>query len=338
MKNNRARVFIVLCIVSIALAYSFYHFIFRTSNLTCNSENCIYEVRTITEAKSILQQSGFHLDNETSWLAATKIKQLKTIKPGRYRFNQGMSNSEIISALRAGGEATITLRIDDVTHLEELSGKLGKYLLHDSSHFMNAFSNDSLLTSLDTEKLKLATIIRPNTYEFYWNMTGESFLMKMKSETDKMWNVERQQACDKIGMKKEEVVILASIVKGETASLEEAPRIAGLYLNRLKIGMPLQSDPTAIFMRRAPSQRVYLSDIQSDNPYNTYKFQGLPPGPINFPETNYIDAVLKAEQHNFLFMCAEPGGTGRHRFARNLADHEKNRRQYVTWLDKQGIR
>jgi UPF0755 protein len=338
MKKSRARIFVVVCIGSIALAYSFYHFIFRTSNLICNSDNCIFEVRSSAEAESILQQSGFHIDNETSWLAAAKIKQLKTIKPGRYKFTQGMSNSEIINALRAGGEATVTLRIDDVTHLEELSGKLGKYLLHDSSHFINAFNNDSLLSSLDTEKLKLATIIRPNTYEFYWNMTGESFLSKMKSETDKMWSLERQQACDKIGMKKEEVVILASIVKAETASREEAPRIAGLYLNRLKIGMPLQSDPTAIFMRRAPSQRVYLSDIQSDNPYNTYKFQGLPPGPINFPETTYIDAVLKAEQHNFLFMCAEPGGTGRHRFARSLADHEQNRRQYVAWLDKQGIR
>jgi len=139
-------------------------------------------------------------------------------------------------------------------------------------------------------------------------------------------------------MSKEEVVILASIVKAETGATEEAPRIAGLYLNRLRTGMPLQSDPTAIFGRRKSTQRVYLTDIQSDSPYNTYKFVGLPPGPINFPETIYIDAVLQAEQNNFVFMCAEPGSTGKHRFAKSLSEHERNRKEYVTWLDKKGLR
>jgi UPF0755 protein len=157
----------------------------------------------------------------------------------------------------------------------------------------------------------------------------------MKEESTKLWNSSRISSSNQLGLNAHEVITLASIVKAETSNLGEAPRIAGLYLNRLRIGMPLQSDPTALFGRRKSSGRVYLNDIQSDTPYNTYKFAGLPPGPINFPEIPYVDAVLHLEKHPYIYMCAEPGGTGKHRFATNLSEHEQNRAAYIKWLNNQ---
>ena len=338
MKKNRIYIIVALTIVIIATAILSYFRVFIQSNLSCTDEVVVCVVRKETAAQNVFTTNGLQLMSERSWQFAARLKKLKVVKPGRYRLKSGMSNNDIIAEFRSGGAATLNLRIDDVSSLEELASKLGNSMLYDSAHFMSAFTNDSLLRALEINPTLMATIIRPNTYEFFWNMTGDAFIRKMQSESDKLWSAARMEACAQRGMSKEEVVILASIVKAETGATEEAPRIAGLYLNRLRIGMPLQSDPTAIFGRRKSTQRVYLTDIQSDSPYNTYKFVGLPPGPINFPETNYIDAVLQAEENGYVFMCAEPGSTGKHRFAKSLSEHERNRKEYVTWLDKKGIR
>ena len=338
MKKNRTFIFLGLTVLLVSIATFSYFMLFIQSNLSVDEGVTICTVREETDARHVFTKNDLQLLNESSWQFATRIKKLKVVKPGRYRLKSGMSNNEIISEFRSGGASTIDLRIDDVISLEELASKLGNNMLRDSAHFMSAFTNDSLLTVLEIDPAFVATIIRPNTYEFFWNMNGEAFLKKMKSESDKLWSATRIEACQRRGMSKEEVVILASIVKAETGAMEEAPRIAALYLNRLRIGMPLQSDPTAIFGRRKSTQRVYLKDIKSDSPYNTYKFVGLPPGPINFPETIYIDAVLQAEEHGYVFMCAEPGSTGKHRFAKTLSEHERNRKEYVMWLDNKGIR
>jgi UPF0755 protein len=324
-------------LILIGAAIGSYQFIFNTSNLDCATETCICEVRFTTEAESIFRLNDVKISNATTWNIASRMKSIRQVKPGRYRLTSGMTNNEIIREIRSGGEATLILRIDDVESTEELAGKLGNHLLNDSAHFMQAFSSDSILSKVGINASQLATIIRPNTYEFYWNMSAESFLRRMKSENDKLWTPRRIESCNSLNMTPTDVITLASIVKAETASPEEAPRIAGLYMNRLKTGIPLQSDPTTLFGRRKAAQRVYLSDLQSDSPYNTYKIKGLPPGPINFPETVYIDAVLNAESHAYFYMCAEPGGTGRHRFSANLSEHEKNRREYVSWLNSKGI-
>ena len=338
MKKNRTFIFLGITVLLVSIATFSYFMLFIQSNLSVDEGVTICTVREETDARHVFTKNDLQLLNESSWQFATQIKKLKVVKPGRYRLKSGMSNNEIISEFRSGGASTIDLRIDDVISLEELASKLGNNMLRDSAHFMSAFTNDSLLTVLEIDSAFVATSIRPNTYEFFWNMNGEAFLKKMKSESDKLWSAARIEACQRRGMSKEEVVILASIVKAETGAMEEAPRIAALYLNRLRIGMPLQSDPTAIFGRRKSTQRVYLNDIKSDSRYNTYKFLGLPPGPINFPETIYIDAVLQAEEHGYVFMCAEPGSTGKHRFAKTLSEHESNRKEYVMWLDNKGIR
>ncbi len=338
MIRKLLRVGTIFLLIGSVVAIVGYVLIFRTNNIQVNSEELWLSIKESISTSQMLQIENLKIQNQLTWQLACRAKRIETIKPGRYRFTTGMSNSDIIRELRSGGKSTIQLRIDDTESLEELAGKLGKYLLNDSAYFMNAFEDGALLQAIGIKKEELAATIRPNTYEFYWNMNGKTFLTRMKSESDALWNSERKNKASSMALSPFEVVVLASIIKAETASEEEAPKIAGLYLNRLRIQMPLQSDPTTLFGRKKSAQRVYLNDLQAESPYNTYLNNGLPPSPINFPETMYIDAVLNAENHDYLFMCAEPGGSGRHTFSRTLSDHEINRRKYIQWLEKKGIR
>jgi UPF0755 protein len=333
--KSRLKIIVTIFLAGFLLIGCSYYFIFVKANISAIETDFIFQVKRTTLAGEVWHECNLPLDNYSTWKMAASFKRLREIRPGRYQFKKGMSNNDIIREFRSGGQATVKLRIDNVSSLDELAGRLGESLMHDSSHFMSAFENDTILSKLTIDKNQVASIIRPDTYEFYWTMDGSSFLKKMKDESAKLWNSSRTSSCDQLGLNAHEVITLASIVKAETSNLGEAPRIAGLYLNRLRIGMPLQSDPTALFGRRKSSGRVYLNDIQSETPYNTYKFKGLPPGPINFPESTYVDAVLQAEKHRYLYMCAEPGGTGKHRFATNLGEHEQNRTAYIRWLNNQ---
>jgi UPF0755 protein len=333
--NSRLKILITIVLAGSTLLGGFYYIVFVKSNISSIENDFTCQVKQPTPAVDVCKAYNIPLDNYSTWEVASRLKRLREIRPGRYQFKKGMSNSDIIREFRTGGLATVKMRIDDVTSLDELAGRLGQSLMHDSVHFMRCFENDSILIKVGADKNEVASIIRPNTYEFYWTMDGTSFLKKMKEESDKLWNSKRVSECDQLGLTKHEIITLASIVKAETSNLGEAPSIAGLYLNRLRINMPLQSDPTSLFGRRKSTGRVYLNDIQSDSPYNTYKFTGLPPGPINFPESTYVDAVLQPATHRYIYMCAEPGGTGKHRFASNLSEHEKNRAAYIRWLNNQ---
>lgn len=291
------------------------------------------EIETWSESS----QANF-LDNSDSFLRVASLKKCKKVRPGRYRITKGMSNRAIINMLRSGAQEAINLRIDDVHDLSQLSAKLGKNLMCDSLQFMQAFSNDSISESFGFNSYTLPCLIIPNTYDFFWTMTPADFFTRMKKVYDNYWTEEKKQIASSIGLTPNDVGTLASIVKAETAKTEEAPKIAGLYLNRLRIGMALQSDPTAVFGNKIHSQRVYLSDLKNDSPYNTYLHAGLPPGPIDFSETIYLDAVLHSDKHGYLYMCAQPMKTGYHNFSKTLDQHNQYRREYTKWLEKIGVR
>jgi UPF0755 protein len=278
------------------------------------------------------------LEQSELFLFACKIKRFQTVKPGNYRFDNTMSNTAVIHHLRSGGNPVVSIRLDKATDIYEVASSLGQVLRYDSTEFIDAFLDRNLLDSLQTDSFNLAGLLLPNTYEFYWNMSPKSFIERMMKEQRSFWSDARIRRMEALNLSRQEIVILASIVKAETGTTQEAPVIAGLYLNRLRVGMPLQSDPTALFGKRTDAQRVYLSDIQSDNPYNTYRIKGLPPGPINLPETVYIDAVLNAATHSYLYMCAQPGGTGKHNFSANLSEHERNRSAHIRWLNERNIK
>ena len=178
----------------------------------------------------------------------------------------------------------------------------------------------------------------PNTYEFFWNTGPEEFTDRMKVEYDKFWQGERDRHAKKLGMTRSEVVTLASIVDEETLFDEENSRVAGVYINRIEKGIPLQADPTLKFaLGDFTRQRILNDDKKIDSPYNTYKYRGLPPGPISIPSISAIESVLNYEKHNYIFFCAKADFSGYHAFARTLAQHNRNARAYQDALNKARI-
>ena len=270
---------------------------------------------------------------------ATKIKSFKSPKAGRYLIQKGMTAGNFISMLRAGNQSPMMVKVDGVRTIYQMAGKLGKQLQADSIEFLNAMTNPSLLEKYGLNEYTASSLIFPNTYEYFWTISPEEFVAKMENKYNEYWTEENKTAAKQLGLTPAEVATLASIVKGETVENEEAPKIAGLYLNRLKTGMRLQADPTVTFAANMKSvSRVKLDKNRAYSPYDTYQNAGLPPGPIFFTEELYLDAVLHAEKHNYIYMCAQPKGTGYHDFTTNLNAHEAYAKVYRKWLDSINIR
>lgn len=264
-----------------------------------------------------------------------------SFKPGRYKLTKGMTAVEVLKHLRSGKREPVTFSFHYLRTPESLSAKVASKLEPDSAGLMRLLL-DSAFTrkEFSLSPIQASVVFIPNTYEIHWNVSAEDFCRRMKKEYDSFWNADRKKKADAIGLSQIQVSILASLVQAEQSRVSsEWPVIAGLYLNRLKKGMLLQSDPTVVFAHRDFSmKRVLLRHLEIDSPFNTYKYPGLPPGPINMPEPAVIDAVLSAAKHGFLFMCAKEDLSGRHNFAATLAQHNRNAAAYQRALNRNGIR
>ena len=249
------------------------------------------------------------------------------LKPGKYILSGDLSIGEAASKLATGARESVKVVVPASRDLAVVAGRLSAPIAADSAEVLALISPDSIRWQ-----------IIPNTYEMWWETDAEGALARLQKESAKWWNEERVGLAAAQGLTPEEAVILASIVQAETAAPSEAPTVAGLYLNRLKKGMLLQADPTLIYAVGDPSIRRVLNEhIEIESPYNTYKYVGLPPGTIRTPEPTYIEAVLNAEDHKYIYMCAEPGGTGKHSFAVSFRDHKRNARRYQRWLNSERI-
>jgi UPF0755 protein len=262
------------------------------------------------------------------------------MRPGRFTLKPGMSYIQLIRHLRNGPQTPVRVVLTNERLPEDIAGKVAKYLETDSLSLWSAMQDQEILSSLELSPESLTSLFIPNTYELYWNTSPEDFLKRMKRESDKFWsNNQRQEKAEKLGMDKNEVYTLASIVEKETLRNDEKTRMAGVYLNRLKTGMLLQADPTAVFATRDfGTARVLDFHTNFDSPYNTYKYPGLPPGPISMASISSIDAVLNAEDHDYLFFCAIGDGSGYHAFAKTLSQHNQNAVRYRNNLKKRGLR
>jgi UPF0755 protein len=184
------------------------------------------------------------------------------------------------------------------------------------------------------------SIFVPNTYFVYWSASGEEIRDRLYEEADRFWAKEGRQAkADSLGLSRQEVYTLASIVESESNHDPEKPTIAGVYLNRLQRGIKLDADPTVVFaVGDFGLRRVLFKHLEVDSPYNTYKYAGLPPGPISMASIASIDAVLNPEQHDYLFFVARGDGSGTHMFAKNMTGHSRNIRTFQSQLRERGIR
>jgi len=274
---------------------------------------------------------------------AQRKKYTSNIKAGRFGISKGMNNNDIINSIRSNN-IPIKVSFNNQELLADLAGRIATQIEADSVSLLNAFNNKEFLVQNNFKKETALGMYIPNSYEFFWNTSAEKFRDRMLVEYKKFWTESRINKAKTLGLDPEEVLALASIVQKETAKVDERPRVAGVYLNRIKRGMPLQADPTVIFAIKQKSgdfdtviKRVLYKDLEIDSPYNTYKYPGIPPGPISMPDISSIDAVLNPENHKFYYFVANVENFGYHKFASTLTQHNRNKQEYVRWINSQRI-
>ncbi len=295
---------------------------------------------TYEEAKTIVKPYLESIDNFD--FVATSRKYSSNVKAGKFLLKKGMTNFDIVRALRRN--VPVKVAFNNQESLGKLAQRLASQTEPDSLQIIAAFTNPEFLAENEFTQDNILAMFIPNTYEFYWETSATKIADKMAKEYRKFWNDERKSKAQNIKLTPIEVSVLASIVHKETVKIEERPRVAGVYLNRLATGMALQADPTIIFAIKKQSgdfdqviKRVLYDDLKLDSPYNTYLNTGLPPGPIAMPDISAIDAVLNAEKHDYYYFCASPGKPGYHAFAANYAQHQVNAKEYSEWVNKLGI-
>ena len=271
------------------------------------------------------------------WLAK-KLDYPKYIKSGHYIIKNGMNNNQLLNMLRSGSQTPVKFTFNNIRTIEQLATRIDEQLEIDSLSFLNAVKENTTLKEIGFNNNNYAALFIPNTYELYWNIDAEEFVEKMINEYNRFWNEDRLNKAKSLNITPIDVTILASIVNKETSKTSEMPRIAGVYLNRLKRNWLLQADPTLVFaLGDFEIKRVLDIHKEIDSPYNTYKYVGLPPGPICIPSIAAIDAVLNAEKHKYFYFCAKDDMSGYHVFARNIREHNINAEKYRRALNKKKI-
>ncbi|WP_394748523.1 endolytic transglycosylase MltG [Spongiimicrobium salis] len=274
---------------------------------------------------------------------AEKKGYVTNIKAGKYRIENGMNNNQIVNTLRS---ANIPVRVafNNQETIENLAGRIAKQIETDSISLLKAFKDEAFLKNNGFNANTMLAMYIPNSYDFFWNISAQGFRDKMLKEYHRFWNEERLQKAKALKMDPTEIISLASIVHKETVKIDERPRVAGVYLNRLRKNILLQADPTVIYALKLRAgdftkvyKRVLYKDLEIDSPYNTYKYAGVPPGPIAMPDISAIDAVLNAEKHDYYYFVANVENFGYHKFAKTLAQHNQNKVQYIRWVNKQKI-
>lgn len=273
-----------------------------------------------------------------NYATARNLKE-STIEPGKYLIKSGATLNEVVTNFRLGyGEKEVKLTFNNTRTLSEIAEKITKNIEVTPEEFLSKISNGDVQAKYGFNKHTIRTIFIPNTYNVYWDITPDELMDRIAKEYKAFWNDERKAKAKAIGLSQSEVSTLASIVLTETAKKEDAPIIAGVYMNRIELGMPLQADPTLIFALGDFSiKRVLDVDKQIESPYNTYKYRGLPPGPIYVAPISYLDAVLNYQKHDYLYFCAKETLDGYSNFSKTYTGHLVNARNYQAALNKQKV-
>lgn len=331
---------LVICGV---IAYQIYSSIFSPNTAFENNKAFVFipSNGNFSEVKDIMAPL---LTDLRSFEAVAQRKGYATnIKAGKYAIKKGMNNNEIINTLRSAN-LPVKVSFNNQETIEDLAGRISQQLEVDSLDLLEALKDSAFLAANGFNAENSITPYLPNTYEFFWNTGPEAFRERMLKEYHRFWNEERKSKADKLGISPLEVASLAAIVQKETVKPDERPRVAGVYLNRLQKGMLLQADPTVIFAIKKETgnfdtiiKRVLYRDLEMDSPYNTYKYSGVPPGPITMPDISAMEAVLNPEKHNYLYFVADVSNFGYHIFASSLQQHNRNKVQYIRWLNQQKI-
>ena len=332
-------IFLLLATICILAALNFYGTFYynNVKKLEKTQDIRVYRNFTYDQMIDAVLQSGA-IDNEKTFLRAAKAMKLPdNFRPGLYRLKPGMGNKALVRMLAKGWQQPVRLVIPGYYRsLDRFAEFLGEQLEADREAFAAMLANPTTAAKYGFDAQTFIGMFIPNTYEVWWTVTPEDFVERMHQEYEKFWTADRNAKAQAIGLTRQEVSTLASIVIEETKYEPEMPRVAGVYMNRLNQDMLLQADPTVIFAVGDPNlKRVLNRHLETDSPYNTYKYAGLPPGPITMPPVAAIDAVLNYEHHDYLYFCAKDSFDGQHVFAKTLSAHNENARRYQRALSRQ---
>ena len=349
MENKKLyKIIISVGVLSFLFISSFFLFNFYKTyysyNTNFNDESIFIFIKSGTGLNNLQQQIIPFLKDSTTFLdAAYKTNYFFNIKAGKYEIKKGFSNKEIINSLRFKN-IPVKVTFNNMERIENLASRVSKFIEADSLSLMNSFYKKTFLESNDLDTESVFSIFLPNTYEFYWNTSADQFRDKMLDQFKLFWNPSRIKKAKSYNLNPIEVSILASIVQRETPKVDERPTISGVYYNRLRRKMKLQADPTIVYTIKLEKgfdtriRRVLYRDLRIRSPFNTYLNKGLPPGPIYMPDISSIESVLNLENHDYLFFVADVKKPGYHMFAKTNSQHNKNKRQYTSWLRKNKIK
>lgn len=345
MKINKLASYIAIAGVFVALifCYSFYRKAF-TANTNFNKQSVFINIPTDAPRSQVQDSLKKYIkDYESLESLFSKLGESATVEPGRYLLENGFSNYRIIKALRKNVPVKLTFNNQET--LEKLLHRISSQVEPDVADLYQTFTEPSFLKEMGMTKDNVLAMCMPNTYELYWNSSPLKIRNTLQKGYNRFWNDERIAKAKALNLTPVQVASLAAIVQKETAKVDERPKVAGAYLNRLNRDMLLQADPTVVFAKKALTndfdqiiKRVYLKDLVLDHPFNTYKYKGVPEGLIAMPDENSIDAVLNPEKHNYIYFCASVERMGYHEFASTLEEHGKNRDKYTNWLNQQDIK
>ena len=341
------KILLIIVILSLIIggffSYNIYNKVFNSNTAFEEDTITVYIPTGATFKDAVNIMKPLVNDVESfAWLA-TKKGYAERVKAGRFIIPRGKNNNELISILRSQNKA-IKLSFNNQERLENLAGRIGEQIEPDSISLLKAFKDEDFLKENNFNLNTALAMYVPNSYQVYWNTSAEAFRDKMLVEYNKFWNEERLAKAKKINLTPKQVNTMASIVHKETVKTQERPRVAGVYMNRYKIGMKLDADPTVIYaMKKSTNdwnrviKRVLLKDLKLQHPYNTYQNTGIPPGPIAMPDISAIDAVLNYENHKYFYFVADVKNFGFHKFAGTLREHNRNSASYHKWVNTNGI-
>lgn len=343
----RRKIFTVVVLMGLAFGLFFVYLFAQTffwDNTNFDSKEVyvyIKEGDDFSKVQSALSPLLKSISNFT--LAAQKKGYDSRVKSGKFAIVKGSGNNQIINTLR-GKSSVVRVTFNNQERLEELAGRIAEQIAPDSLTLLKTFLDTEFLEEKGFSPQNAMNMYLPNSYDFFWNTSAENFRNRMWKSYQNFWSEKRRNKADALGLTPLEVMDLAAIVQKETQKREERSRVAGVYLNRLKKKIKLQADPTVIYAMKLKFKnfdtiikRVLYKDLEIKSPYNTYRNRGLPPGPITMPDLSSVEAVLNPEQHRYLYFVADPSRPGYHLFAKNGREHNRNKKIYTNWLDRNRV-
>ncbi len=325
----------------VSLGFYAYQTVFTPNILVQQDDRMLY-VPTGATYQTVfdsLQGGGYLTDPMSFGAVARAMGYRERVYPGAYQLRRDMTNPEAVRLLRSGKQMPVQIVFHNVRLKRDLAERLAQRVEATAEEIFALLNHPDTVAQFGFDTTTIVCMFIPNTYELYWNTSAGGVLRRMHREYTRFWNEDRRRQAEALGMTPVEVTILASIVEAETKKRDEMPRVAGVYRNRLLRGWNLEADPTVVFAVGDFSiKRVLNIHKDTDSPYNTYRYPGLPPGPINLPSITAIEATLQPEDHRYMFFCAREDFSGYHNFAVTLPEHNLNALRYRRALTAAGIR